>query len=65
MFGNLTLHKFAKATWQNIYNDNSLGRAAELGYYFTLALFPMLIFLLSLISFIPGAQDIILDWFST
>ena len=33
-----------------------LGAAAELGYYFLLALFPMLIFLTSLIGFIPDLQ---------
>lgn len=65
MLGGLTFRQLVKTTWQNIYKDNSLGRAAELAYYFTLALFPMLIFLLSLISFIPGAQEIILGWFST
>ncbi len=65
MLGGLTFRQLVKTTWQNIYKDNCLGRAAELAYYFTLALFPMLIFLLSLISFIPGAQEIILGWFST
>ena len=65
MLGGLTLRQLVKTTWKNIYQDNSLGRAAELGFYFTLALFPMLIFLLSLISFMPGAQELILSWAST
>jgi membrane protein len=38
------------------------GKAAELGFYFQLAIFPLLIFLLSLIAFIPEAQQIILFW---
>jgi membrane protein len=65
MLRNLTVGQLVRTIWQNIYQDNSLGRAAELAFYFTFALFPMLIFLLSVISFIPGAQEILLDWFST
>src|SRR5688572_7055711 len=65
MLGSLSFRQLVKTTWENVVKDNSLGRAAELAYYFTLALFPMLIFLLSLISFVPGAQEIILQWFST
>jgi membrane protein len=65
MLGSLSFRQLVKTTWVSVVKDNSLGRAAELAYYFTLALFPMLIFLLSLISFIPGAQEIILQWFST
>lgn len=38
------------------------GKAAELAFYFQLALFPLLIFLLSLIGFVPEAQQIILFW---
>ena len=33
--------------------DNCLGLAAQLAYYFFLALFPALLFLVALISFIP------------
>ncbi|MGH7824789.1 MAG: YihY/virulence factor BrkB family protein [Candidatus Binatia bacterium] len=65
MFGGLTIRELARRTWRDIREENSLGRAAELAFYFTLALFPMLIFLLSFISFIPGADEIILSWFAT
>jgi membrane protein len=65
MLGGLTIKELARRTWSDIRQENALGRAAELAYYFTLALFPMLIFLLSLISFIPGADEIILGWFAT
>jgi membrane protein len=41
---------------------DSFGKAAELAFFFQLAIFPLLIFLLSLISFIPEAQQIILFW---
>ena len=38
------------------------GKAAELAFFFQLAIFPLLIFLLSLIGFMPDAQKIILFW---
>ena len=41
---------------------DSFGKAAELAFFFQLAIFPLLIFLLSLIGFIPEAQQIILFW---
>jgi len=65
MLGGLTIKELARRTWRDIRHENAVGRAAELAYYFTLALFPMLIFLLSLISFIPGADEIILGWLAT
>lgn len=58
----LTLAELAQNTWQEAGEDNLFGRAAELAYYFLLALFPLLIFLLSLISFIPDAQETIFMW---
>jgi membrane protein len=65
MFAGLTPRELARRAWRDIEQENLLGRAAELGYFFTLALFPLLIFLLSLISFMPGADRIILNWFAT
>jgi uncharacterized BrkB/YihY/UPF0761 family membrane protein len=38
-----------------------LGKAAELAFFFQLAIFPLLIFLLSVIGFIPKAQQAILS----
>jgi membrane protein len=46
-------------TWREANEDNILGRAAELAYYFLLALFPMLIFLTSLVGFLPGLREAI------
>jgi membrane protein len=43
--------------WLEIYEGSVFSRAAELAYYFLLALFPMLIFLTSLIGFLPDAQE--------
>ena len=61
MFGGLTLKELAKRTWRECNEDNVFGGAAELAYYFMLALFPMLIFLTSLVGFLPGAQAAIFN----
>jgi membrane protein len=43
-------------------SDNDVtGNAAKLGFYFLLSLFPLLIFLTSMIGFLPGVQDSLLD----
>lgn len=55
--GGLTLGTLARRAWRETNEDNMLGRAAELAYYFLLALFPMLIFLSSLVGFLPDAQE--------
>ena len=44
-----------KRTAGEVMADNCLGLAAQLAYYFFLALFPALLFLVALISFIPVA----------
>jgi membrane protein len=61
MFGGLTLKDLSLRTWREANEDNVFGGAAELGYYFMLALFPMLIFLMSLVGFLPGVQENILS----
>ncbi|HKX32635.1 MAG TPA: YihY/virulence factor BrkB family protein [Blastocatellia bacterium] len=55
--GGLTFKKLTLRTWNEAIEDNVYSRAAELAYYFLLALFPMLIFLSSLIGFLPEAQE--------
>jgi len=42
-----------RRTWAEVLADNCLGLAAQLAYYFFLALFPALLFLLAIISFVP------------
>lgn len=61
ILGGLTLKELALKTWREANEDNVFGRAAELAYYFLLALFPMLIFLTSLVGFLPGAQENIIN----
>lgn len=48
--------RVTRRVWREMNEDKILGAAAELGYYFLLALFPMLIFLTSLVGFIPDLQ---------
>ena len=44
----------AKRVWSEIQKDDVFGRAAQLSYYFLLALFPLLIFLTSIIGMLIG-----------
>ena len=53
--GGLGWRELAKRVWAEIQADNVLGRAAELSYYFLLALFPFLIFLTSIIGLVLGS----------
>jgi membrane protein len=64
ILGGLTFNELALKTWRAIRRHNCLGRAAELAFYFLLALFPLLIVLLNLISFMPSVQETILFWLS-
>lgn len=57
--GPLSLKEIALKTWNETLEDNVLGRAAELAYYFLLALFPMLLFLTSLVGFLSGVREAI------
>ena len=56
-FGGMTLPELMTRTWRETNEDDVFGHAAELAYYFLLALFPMLIFLSNLIGFLPEAQS--------
>ena len=53
-FGGLTPLALVKRVWNEANEDDIWGRAAELSYYFVLALFPMLLFLVSLLGFVAG-----------
>jgi len=49
----LTWGELARRTGRELLQDDCFGLAAELSYYFFLALFPALLFFVALISFIP------------
>jgi len=46
--GGLTWRQLAKRVWRGIDEHNLLGRASELAYNYILAIFPLLLFLISL-----------------
>ena len=53
--GGLTWKELGRRVWQQMNDDDMWGRAAQLSYYFLLALFPLLIFLTSVIGIIMGS----------
>src|SRR5688572_23583362 len=52
----ITWRELARRTYKETIDDDGLGLAAQLAYYFFLALFPALLFLLALASFFPLAR---------
>ena len=48
---------FLKRVWQQINEDDIWGRAAQLSYYFLLALFPLLLFLVTLFGYFASASS--------
>ena len=54
-FGGLSLKDFSRRVWSEIQEDDVFGRAAQLAYYFLLALFPLLFFLTSIIGAVIGS----------
>ena len=55
--GGLTLVELAKRVWRQIDEDDVFGRAAELAYYFFLAVFPMLFFVVSVLGVIAHGNS--------
>lgn len=53
--GGLTCKDLGKRVWSEVQDDDVFGRAAQLAYYFLLALFPLLLFLTSVIGVILGS----------
>jgi membrane protein len=49
----LSWSDLAKRVWSEVWADNCFGLAAQLAFYFVLAVFPALLFLVALVSFIP------------
>lgn len=48
--GGLTLRQLGKNVWASMSEDRILGRAAQLSFYFLLSLFPLLMFMLTLLN---------------
>lgn len=55
MLSGLSPAQLARRVWQQINEDNVFGRAAQLSYYFLLALFPLLLFLVTLLGYFANA----------
>lgn len=51
----LTWGELPKRVWNEIQEDDVFGRSAQLAYYFLLALFPLLLFLTSVIGLVLGS----------
>ena len=55
MFRRLLSKEFLARVWARAQEDEILGRAAQLSYYFLLSLFPLLLFLITLFGYMAGA----------
>jgi len=55
VFQRLLSKEFWTRVWTRADEDEVLGRAAQLSYYFLLALFPLLLFLITLFGYFDGA----------
>jgi membrane protein len=55
------LQQLARRTLRESREDDVFGIAAQLAYYFLLALFPLLIFLTSAVGFLPDVQDSLIN----
>jgi membrane protein len=53
--GGLSWKELARRVWNETNDDDIFGRAAQLSYYFLLALFPLLLFLTSLLGYFAQA----------
>jgi membrane protein len=53
--GGLTWKDLGRRVWSETQEDDVFGRAAQLAYYFLLALFPLLLFLTSVIGLLLGS----------
>lgn len=53
----LTLKQLAQRVWAEISEDDVFGRAAQLSYYFLLSLFPLLLFLMTLLGYFASSSS--------
>jgi membrane protein len=54
----LTWRQASLKLWNKLFADNVFGRAAQLAYYWLFAIFPLLIFLTTLLAFLPMRRDL-------
>jgi membrane protein len=54
----LSLREVAIRVWNKLFEDEVFGRAAQLAYYWLFSLFPLLIFLTTLLAFLPLSNNI-------
>lgn len=59
--GGLTWPALGKRTWAEMNKDDVLGRAAQLAYYFMLAIFPALFFLVSIFGIVAHGNSELRD----
>lgn len=52
----LTWRQLGMRLWRQIWEDDVLGRCAELGYFFLFSVFPLLLFLTTLLGYLAGAS---------
>ncbi len=55
--GGLSVKELAVRVWREIGEDDVFGRAAQLAYYFLLALFPLLLFLTTLLGYFASENS--------
>lgn len=54
--GGLTWKELGVRLWRQIFEDELLGRCAELAYFFLFSAFPLLLFLTTLLGYVAGAS---------
>lgn len=52
----MSWREFGLRLWRQIWEDDVLGRCAELGYFFLFSIFPLLLFLTTLLGYLAGAS---------
>jgi membrane protein len=56
--GGLSVKELGKRVWNEIMEDDVFGKAAQLAYYFLLALFPLLLFLTALLGAVAAGSEL-------
>ncbi|HPU71566.1 MAG TPA: YhjD/YihY/BrkB family envelope integrity protein, partial [Bryobacteraceae bacterium] len=57
-FGGLSWKELLKRVWHEVGADDVLGQAAQLSFYFLLALFPLLLFLTTLFGYFAQSDEL-------